>query len=526
MKEIMPPANDKLCFVIMPFQDDMKEVYKRAIQPACEAAGFRSLRVDELEGVFNINKKIIQNLFLSDAIIADLTHWRPNVFYEMGVAHAIGNKTIMIIQQDHKLPFDVSDYRCLIYQQTPEGLHNLVAKLAGALKTLEQWRQEPSNPVQDFMPPDAVLPLPKLNMLQRELEKAQHQLKSTVPKAELERAQTELREQEARRRESVPKAEFQLLQKALQEKEAALANSVPKREWQARRNAANDLAKRNEALQRENEALRARKAAPEARGYPKGPVKLLVTGLAVTIVALATQVFRADEPSPRRTPSEIARASDSLQTGGSRPETKTTAKKPASPGASLSQPAKTAQRESPPATREEKSNVTLVPRRRPWLRSTPATLTAEEVTEMLDGKGFYDSRKNGDGPGLKNDFVLKIIEGDSVVLDHETGLIWQQSGSSHYMTFAAAEQHMRDVNRKGFAGFSDWRLPTLEEGMSLMERAENKSGLYINPIFASTQWWIWTSDKYAASSCWAVGFGSGDCGFLHVDDGHYVRLVR
>ncbi len=151
------------------------EVYQSAIKPACEESVFCSLRVDELEGMFNINKKIIQNIFLSEAVIAALTHWNPNVFYEMGVAHAIDNKTIMIIQQGHKLPFDVSDYRCIQYQQTLEGMKDLMTKLVGTLKNLEQWQQEPSNPVQDFMPPETALSLPKFNALQREFEKLQHE---------------------------------------------------------------------------------------------------------------------------------------------------------------------------------------------------------------------------------------------------------------------------------------------------------------------------------------------------------------
>lgn len=88
----------------MPFKDDLQEVYDKAIKPACIRAGFESLRVDELQGPFNINRKIIEYLFSSDAIIADLTGWNPNVFYEMGVVHTLDNKTLMIIQRKDQLP--------------------------------------------------------------------------------------------------------------------------------------------------------------------------------------------------------------------------------------------------------------------------------------------------------------------------------------------------------------------------------------------------------------------------------------
>jgi len=89
----------KLCFVIMPFSEERKEVYKHGIAPACQRAGFAAVRVDELKGHFNINRKIIEHIFSSDAVIAEITDHNPNVFYEMGVAHAIGNKTIPGLRQ-------------------------------------------------------------------------------------------------------------------------------------------------------------------------------------------------------------------------------------------------------------------------------------------------------------------------------------------------------------------------------------------------------------------------------------------
>ncbi len=82
----MATKNKKLCFVLMPFKDDMKEVYWKGIKPRCVKAGFDALRVDELKGTFNINRKIIEHIFISNAIVADLTDWNPNVFYDMGVA--------------------------------------------------------------------------------------------------------------------------------------------------------------------------------------------------------------------------------------------------------------------------------------------------------------------------------------------------------------------------------------------------------------------------------------------------------
>lgn len=139
----------------MPFKDDLEEVYHQAIKPACNQSGFESLRIDELMGPFNIHRKIIEYIFSSDVIVADLTGWNPNVSYELGVAHAIDNKTIMIIQEGEKPPFDFLNYRIIRYERTKAGLNKLQANLVESLKSIEEWRKNPSNPVQDFKPYDA-----------------------------------------------------------------------------------------------------------------------------------------------------------------------------------------------------------------------------------------------------------------------------------------------------------------------------------------------------------------------------------
>lgn len=71
----------KMCFVIMPFRDDRWEVFKYGIAPACEKTGFEAVRVDQLKGHFNINRKIIEHIFASDAVIAEITDKNPNVFF-------------------------------------------------------------------------------------------------------------------------------------------------------------------------------------------------------------------------------------------------------------------------------------------------------------------------------------------------------------------------------------------------------------------------------------------------------------
>jgi hypothetical protein len=104
--------------------------------------------------------------------------------------------------------------------------------------------------------------------------------------------------------------------------------------------------------------------------------------------------------------------------------------------------------------------------------------------------------------------------------------MWQQAGSPNYMAFSEAQKYIEDLNRQKFAGFNDWRLPTLEEAMSLMEPTRNDA-LYIDTKFDVKQRWIWTSDIYSAARTWTVHFDSGSFDYDRVDyDDFYVRVVR
>ncbi|MBD3338831.1 MAG: DUF1566 domain-containing protein [Candidatus Lokiarchaeota archaeon] len=162
------------------------------------------------------------------------------------------------------------------------------------------------------------------------------------------------------------------------------------------------------------------------------------------------------------------------------------------------------------------------------LRSIPTELSEEQVTKMIVDRKFYDRDYNENGPGFQNRFETKILNDDKVVYDHATGLMWQQSGSKERMNYENAKKWIDQLNVDKFAGFSDWRLPTLEEAMSLMEPQKNEHSLYIDPLFDAEQLWIWTADSVKGERRqWVVLFSSGGCddGFLYYD-GYYVRAVR
>jgi hypothetical protein len=127
---------------------------------------------------------------------------------------------------------------------------------------------------------------------------------------------------------------------------------------------------------------------------------------------------------------------------------------------------------------------------------------------------------------INNEYDLKTINGDKVVIDHATGLMWHQSGSSNSMNWDKAKQWVRDLNSWGYAGYHDWRLPTLEEAASLLE-SSNRNGLYIDSVFSNKQEWNWTGDEYGSEDAWSVSFGLGGMYQNGVsDDDNGVRPVR
>lgn len=116
--------------------------------------------------------------------------------------------------------------------------------------------------------------------------------------------------------------------------------------------------------------------------------------------------------------------------------------------------------------------------------------------------------------------------GNGTVSDHVTGLMWQKAGSQTYMPYKDVEHHISEINRGRFAGYRDWRLPTGEELISLLEPEKQSNGLYIDPIFDGKQCWCWSSDRHFSGSAWHVHFDRGYVHHYDIDDSFYVRAVR
>ena len=133
------------------------------------------------------------------------------------------------------------------------------------------------------------------------------------------------------------------------------------------------------------------------------------------------------------------------------------------------------------------------------LRSSYKTLNNDEVKAMVKRYNFFNAVLNTKG-NFTNDYERKRINGESVIIDSATGLMWHKSGSSTFMSWNEARDWINDLNRHGYAGYSDWRLPTAEEAASLLESSKKYGGLYLDPVFDKQQRYIWTGDTKEGSN--------------------------
>ena len=130
--------------------------------------------------------------------------------------------------------------------------------------------------------------------------------------------------------------------------------------------------------------------------------------------------------------------------------------------------------------------------------------------------------------------------GDGTITDTKTGLIWKRclegqsgsdcaSGSAEAFTWQQALQRAQTVNSSGgFAGASDWRLPTIKELSSLVEHQCVDPAINLTRFPNASNHWLWSSSAEAGGTvrAWVVNFNYGYT-YLNYENGDYrLRLVR
>ena len=149
-----------------------------------------------------------------------------------------------------------------------------------------------------------------------------------------------------------------------------------------------------------------------------------------------------------------------------------------------------------------RSGESIAPVERVALRAEGRVVAEQEVAGLIRKGGFFDSQYNPDGR-----FGNSLVDnGDALtVTDQRTGLIWQRGGCD-LTTIRNVKKYVESLNREGFAGFSDWRLPTMEEALSLMEPVINSKGAHLHPCFSREQPFIFLADERKPGGYWFVDF--------------------
>ena len=164
----------------------------------------------------------------------------------------------------------------------------------------------------------------------------------------------------------------------------------------------------------------------------------------------------------------------------------------------------------------------------PRLRSEPMVATDYMALSLT----IADAGSQG---FLAHEIENSFKNRDKAVFDERTGLLWEKSGSKEGMPYDDAIHH---CDNQGTAGYNDWRLPTIEELLSLVELQKQGNGLYIDPIFVTRQgnasyfFWYWSADIYQRPSnesnggAWMINFSRGDVGWEWNNNNYQVRCVR
>lgn len=126
-------------FVLMPFSAAFDDAYEVAIRPACDAAGAYAERVDKQIFAGSIMDRVYNQIAKADLVVADMSERNPNVFYEVGYAHALGKTTILVTRSEADIPFDLRQYPHVVYGES-------LSLLKSELQRRVTWHVE--NPTQ------------------------------------------------------------------------------------------------------------------------------------------------------------------------------------------------------------------------------------------------------------------------------------------------------------------------------------------------------------------------------------------
>jgi len=122
----------------------------------------------------------------------------------------------------------------------------------------------------------------------------------------------------------------------------------------------------------------------------------------------------------------------------------------------------------------------------------------------------------------RNDLIQH--NGD-IIEDRSTGLIWQKTGSRYPRTWQEAHLYIRRLNEEACGGVQNWRMPTVDELVTLLNPTPQGAALCIESMFDETQRWVWSVDRRTYVSAYYVDMELGFVGWQDFSAPYYVRAV-
>lgn len=113
--------NSRKAFILMPFKEPYEAYYTEIFKPALKAAAYSVSRADDVFTPRPIMLDIQRSILGANLILCEMSERNPNVFYELGLAHAIGKPVILVSRKEEDIPFDLRHIRVIIYDCSRPG---------------------------------------------------------------------------------------------------------------------------------------------------------------------------------------------------------------------------------------------------------------------------------------------------------------------------------------------------------------------------------------------------------------------
>ena len=150
----------------------------------------------------------------------------------------------------------------------------------------------------------------------------------------------------------------------------------------------------------------------------------------------------------------------------------------------------------------------------------------EEITcPTSSSDDFFGQDAQYTSKCTQQSFTVQIISNQKVVVDNNTGLMWEQSPSEDLYTWNDAPNHCADLNSSNYGGKSNWRVPNPLEFMTIVDDSKYNPATNSNftnmPTSYST--YLWTSAEYKGNTSYAYAFIPYDAGYYGYPSDSYLK---